>query len=139
MTSKSTYLRILPCIRVVVNGIYTAINRHSFGNESAINHGVFVQGSSDIKNWRVQPHTLLDTVLEVLQRLQVFPGGWVGGWVEGREGKYTSYVEEDQHIFDANSISGVHCFCSYSTIQWFPFHQRWRPPPVYTSPGAQGT
>ncbi len=87
----------------MVNRIYTTESRYAFGDESAIDHGVFVQGSSYKSNWRIQPHSLLDTVLEVLQRLQVFPGGRGGGGGGEEGGIVVAKKERDRQYYTIKS------------------------------------
>ena len=68
-----TNIRVLPHIRVTVDGINTAKDRGICRHHVTINFSGLGQRTSHGSHRRKQPQTLLDATLQVWERLQVLP------------------------------------------------------------------
>ena len=68
-----TNFRILPNIRVVVDGIWKADDGSVLGQFVAINLSWLGQHATHTRHRGKQSQALLDTVLQVRERLQIFP------------------------------------------------------------------
>ena len=68
-----TNIRVLPHIRVTVDGINTAKDRGICRHHVTINFGGLGQRTSYSSHRWKQPQTLLDATLQVQERLQVLP------------------------------------------------------------------
>ena len=87
-----TNFRVLPHICIAVDGVWTADNGSFLGQFMAINLSRLGQHASDSRHGGKQSQGLLDTVLQVSERLQVFPSN-----TNNTHHSLLGYTEEYSH------------------------------------------